>query len=105
MPPSPADTGVAPGPRRDRALPARRDVRERPVPTDRTTGWLLLAGGLLGLAASFVLAVEKYALLADPATSADDARYARAILAERRVSYSLNARPLTDRHTLHDHCR
>ncbi|WP_336031518.1 vitamin K epoxide reductase family protein [Geodermatophilus sp. FMUSA9-8] len=67
MPPSPADTGVAPGPRRDRALPARRDVRERPVPADRATGWLLLAGGLLGLAASFVLAVEKYALLADPA--------------------------------------
>lgn len=32
------------------------------------------------------------ALLADPATSAADARYARAILAERQVSYSLNAR-------------
>ncbi|GAB3317978.1 vitamin K epoxide reductase family protein [Geodermatophilus aquaeductus] len=67
MPPSPADTGIAPGPRTDPTLPPRRDVRERRAPTDRATGWLLLAGGLLGLAASFVLAVEKYALLADPA--------------------------------------
>lgn len=33
---------------------------------DRGLAWLLLVGGLVGLAASFVLAVEKYALLADP---------------------------------------
>lgn len=33
----------------------------------RALAWWLLAGGLLGLAAAFVLAVEKYALLADPA--------------------------------------
>ena len=34
--------------------------------TDRGLAWLLLIGGLIGLTASFVLAVEKYALLADP---------------------------------------
>ena len=34
---------------------------------DRATGRLLLLLGLVGLAASFVLAVEKYALLLDPA--------------------------------------
>ncbi|CCH87385.1 Vitamin K epoxide reductase [Modestobacter italicus] len=34
--------------------------------SDRGLAWLLLIGGLVGLAASFVLAVEKYALLADP---------------------------------------
>ncbi|MCA0143824.1 vitamin K epoxide reductase family protein [Blastococcus sp. LR1] len=32
----------------------------------RNLAWLLLVGGLVGLAASFVLAVEKYSLLADP---------------------------------------
>ena len=32
----------------------------------RALVWLLVVGGLLGLVASFVLAVEKYALLADP---------------------------------------
>ena len=41
-------------------------AEEREGPTTRTLAWLLLLGGLLGLAASFVLAVEKYALLADP---------------------------------------
>ena len=35
--------------------------------TDRALGRLLLILGLVGLAASFVLAVEKFALLADPA--------------------------------------
>lgn len=47
---------------------------QRPVPETvarpqehRALAWLLLLGGLLGLTASFVLAVEKYALLADPA--------------------------------------
>ena len=39
---------------------------QRGGPSTRTLAWLLLLGGLLGLAASFVLAVEKYALLADP---------------------------------------
>ena len=40
---------------------------QRGGPSTCTLAWLLLLGGLLGLAASFVLAVEKYALLADPA--------------------------------------
>jgi uncharacterized membrane protein len=34
--------------------------------TDRGLAWLLLIGGLIGTVAAFVLAVEKYALLADP---------------------------------------
>lgn len=34
--------------------------------TERGLAWLLLIGGLTGLVAAFVLAVEKYALLADP---------------------------------------
>ena len=38
----------------------------REAPSERGLAWLLLVGGLLGLVASFVLAVEKYALLADP---------------------------------------
>jgi uncharacterized membrane protein len=50
---------------------ATRSVRPAPgaAPgglTERGLAWLLLAGGLIGLAAAFVLAVEKYALLADP---------------------------------------
>ena len=34
--------------------------------TSRGLAWWLLVGGLVGLVAAFVLAVEKYALLADP---------------------------------------
>ena len=48
-------------------------VAERPMATEARTSadrglavWLL-TGGLLGFVAAFVLAVEKYALLADPA--------------------------------------
>ena len=44
-----------------------REGRTAATPANRTTARLLLIGGLVGLAASFVLAVEKYALLADPA--------------------------------------
>ena len=36
------------------------------MPSERSLAWLLLIGGLIGLVASFVLSVEKYALLADP---------------------------------------
>jgi uncharacterized membrane protein len=35
-------------------------------PATRALAWWLLASGLIGLVAAFVLAVEKYALLADP---------------------------------------
>lgn len=45
-------------------LPAA-EADARP-PDSRGLAWLLLVAGLLGLVASFVLAVEKYALLADP---------------------------------------
>ncbi|WP_433788996.1 vitamin K epoxide reductase family protein [Actinoplanes sp. CA-252034] len=41
-------------------------TRTRPVITDRLIGWILAAGGLVGLLASFVLTVEKIALLKDP---------------------------------------
>lgn len=42
--------------------------RPRPGgPFDRSVPWLLLGGGLSGLAAAFVLTVEKFALAADPA--------------------------------------
>jgi uncharacterized membrane protein len=39
---------------------------QRELPSARTLAWLLLIAGLLGFVASFVLAIEKYALLADP---------------------------------------
>jgi uncharacterized membrane protein len=57
MPPSTteapaASVGAAPEPARS--------------PTTRALAWWLLVGGLVGLVAAFVLAVEKYALLADP---------------------------------------
>lgn len=42
----------------------RADPREEPQ--GRWTAWLLLVAGAVGLLASFVLAVEKYAVLADP---------------------------------------
>ncbi|WP_093621147.1 vitamin K epoxide reductase family protein [Actinoplanes philippinensis] len=38
----------------------------RPVLSDRLIGWLLAVGGLVGGLASFVLTVEKIALLKDP---------------------------------------
>ncbi len=68
MPPSPADTLAGP----DADSPGTR-TRSAPqaVPGARTQGRstavLLLLTGALGLIASFVLAVEKYAVLADPA--------------------------------------
>jgi uncharacterized membrane protein len=40
---------------------------ERPDPFPRLLPWLLLLGGLIGLAASAVLTVEKIAILRDPA--------------------------------------
>ena len=67
MPLSPAEAGTAPAPVVHRPTPPAGEARREPGLTDRTLGWLLLVGGLLGLAAAFVLAVEKYALLADPA--------------------------------------
>ena len=67
MPLSPAEAGTAPDPVIHRPTPPAGEARREPGLTDRTLGWLLLVGGLLGLAAAFVLAVEKYALLADPA--------------------------------------
>lgn len=46
-----------------------RPPEETPHPpvTDRALAWLLLVGGLIGTAAAFVLAVEKFKLLTDPA--------------------------------------
>ncbi|WP_431895934.1 hypothetical protein [Micromonospora haikouensis] len=45
---------------------------DTPALTDRMTGWTLtiggLVGGLVGALAAFVLAVEKIALLRDPAS-------------------------------------
>lgn len=38
----------------------------KPVITDRLMGWILTVGGLFGVAAAFVLTVEKVALLKDP---------------------------------------
>jgi uncharacterized membrane protein len=55
----------------DPAASTGREAR-RPAPPapaglgERGLAWLLLVGGLIGLTAAFVLAVEKYALLADP---------------------------------------
>jgi uncharacterized membrane protein len=43
------------------------EPRERPAPFPRVLPWLLLFGGLIGLAASAVLTVEKIAILRDPA--------------------------------------
>lgn len=40
---------------------------ERRLPSDRAVAWLLLITGMMGFAASFVLILEKFALLADPA--------------------------------------
>ena len=61
---SPAETSPTTPPTERPPYPSEPKGRE--VPSERGLAWLLLAGGLLGLAASFVLAVEKYALLADP---------------------------------------
>lgn len=66
MLPSPAETGDAPAPTAQRPDRPRPGAPASSLSTDRALGWLLLVGGLLGLAASFVLAVEKYVLLADP---------------------------------------
>jgi len=46
---------------------APRPTGDRGAAPGRVPAWWLLAGGLLGFVAAFVLAVEKYALLADPA--------------------------------------
>lgn len=47
--------------------PARDDTLPQPVaPPARALPWLLLVGGAIGLAAAFLLTVEKVALLADP---------------------------------------
>jgi uncharacterized membrane protein len=43
------------------------EPREQPAPFPRLLPWLLLLGGLIGLAASAVLTVEKIAILRDPA--------------------------------------
>ncbi|MDJ0361889.1 vitamin K epoxide reductase family protein [Rhodococcus sp. H29-C3] len=45
-------------------LAAARPLKGRPF--DRSLPWLLLAGGLTGLCAAFVLTVEKFALALDP---------------------------------------
>lgn len=42
-----------------------RSLGPRPM-SDRALAWLMLVGGVVGLAAAFVLAVEKFALLTDP---------------------------------------
>lgn len=61
---SPADTTpIAPPTERSTHLSGSNG---REAPSEHGLAWLLLVGGLLGLAASFVLAVEKYALLTDP---------------------------------------
>lgn len=41
-------------------------VRAEPVRPNRTVGWILLFGGLIGVVASFVLTVDKIHLLQDP---------------------------------------
>ncbi|MCF6746335.1 vitamin K epoxide reductase family protein [Blastococcus sp. KM273128] len=66
MLPSPAESVDARFPAELRRISTSHEGRNGPPPADRAIAWLLLIGGLLGLAASFVLAVEKYALLADP---------------------------------------
>jgi uncharacterized membrane protein len=48
-------------------LAARRPADDQRSAAGRGLAWWLLTGGLIGLLAAFVLAVEKYALLADPA--------------------------------------
>jgi uncharacterized membrane protein len=65
MPPSMAEAAVTDAPARP---PSPVDDQGTPTtaPPPRSLSLLLLVGGLLGLVASFVLAVEKYALLADP---------------------------------------
>jgi uncharacterized membrane protein len=49
----------------DLAVPA--EVDPRPGPAQRTVAVVLLIAGLIGFAAAFVLAVEKFLLLTDPA--------------------------------------
>ena len=61
---SPAETTEPASPAEQSTPPAGWIGRD--APSRRGLAWLLLVGGLVGLAASFVLAVEKYALLADP---------------------------------------
>jgi uncharacterized membrane protein len=52
----------------DTGVPATpRTAAGQRIAPGRGLTWWLLTGGLLGLVAAFVLAVEKYALLADPA--------------------------------------
>ena len=62
---SPAELVAATAPAESRSGATGPDGA-RDVHSTRALAWLLLIGGLTGLAASFVLAVEKYALLADP---------------------------------------
>lgn len=61
---SPTEAVPAASPAEHWTQPSGSNGRE--APSERGLAWLLLIGGLLGLVASFVLAVEKYALLADP---------------------------------------
>lgn len=64
MPRSPAEPVLSPA-----SAPGsgERDAREEDAGTSAPAlAWLLLVGGLAGFVASFVLAVEKYVLLADP---------------------------------------
>ena len=56
-----AETLASPPPVEDTPSAADRTSSTRPWPA-----WLLVAGGLVGLAASLVLTVEKFAVLADP---------------------------------------
>lgn len=60
MPPSAPDT-VA-----ERTRPATSAAVDPAPPFARSLPWLLLVGGAIGLLAAFVLAVEKFAVLADP---------------------------------------
>ena len=61
---SPTETTPTVSPTEPSTQPSGSNDQE--APSERGLAWLLLVGGLLGLVASFVLAVEKYALLADP---------------------------------------
>lgn len=62
---SPAESATAASLTERATGPSGSGVK-RQIPSERSLAWLLLTGGVVGLIASFVLAVEKYALLADP---------------------------------------
>ena len=63
MPPSQTDRHGSRATSRDPASPAQTVPGE----AGRGLAWLLLVGGMVGTAAAFVLTVEKFALLTDPA--------------------------------------